>query len=71
MPKSNNRCLGLQMARMEMDCILKILGSFFKFIASLLETSAKTLIIVYFLFENSFDIFLLVFYKHFMYDKGV
>ena len=25
---------------------------------------------VYFLFKNSFDIFLLVFYKYFVYDKG-
>ena len=30
----------------------------------------ETLIMVYFLFENSLDIFLLVFYKHSMYGKG-
>ena len=31
---------------------------------------AKTQIMVYFLFENSLDIFLFVFYKYFVYDTG-
>ena len=31
---------------------------------------AKVLIIVYFCFENSLHIFLLVFYRYFGYDKG-
>ena len=31
---------------------------------------AKILIMVCFLSENSLDIFLLVFYKYFVYDKG-
>ena len=35
-----------------------------------LKKLAKTLIMVYFLFENLFDICLLVFYKYFVYDKG-
>ena len=46
------------MARMEIDCNF-CLGKL-----------AKTLIIVYSVFENLLDIFLLVFYKHFVYEKG-
>ena len=45
-------------------CILKKLGM----IALCLGKFAYTRIIVYSLFENSLDIFLLVFYKHFVYD---
>ena len=34
-----------------------------------IEKRANTLIIVYFSFEHSLDIYLLVFYKYFVYDK--
>ena len=42
---------------------------FFKFTACVLENSLN-LIMVYSPFENLLDIFLLLFYKHFMHDKG-
>ena len=53
-------CLGLQMpAGMEMDWCLG-------------KRRAKTVIIrTYFLFENSLDSFLLVFYKHSTFDKDM
>ena len=56
--------LRLQMARMKMDCN----PYFSKFIALLLGKPIKTQIIVVSLFENSLDIVLLVFHKHFMSD---
>ena len=43
--------------------------NFFKFIASILKNSLKLRLWLV-PFENSLDTFLLVFYKHFMYDKG-
>ena len=58
------------MARMEMDCILKNEANFFKFIAFVLENSLKLWLWFIFSLENSLDIFLLVFHKYFVYDKG-
>ena len=59
------------MAMMEIDSNLKKNWvNFFKFIALRLLKFAKTLILIYSLFENSLDIFLLKFYKHFVSDKG-
>ena len=52
------------MVRVKMDC------NFFKFIALRLVKLAKTLIMVYSLFVNSLDIFLLLFCKHFVFGKG-
>ena len=57
------------MARMEMDCHLKKWANFFKFIMLCLGKLAKTKIMVDSLFENLPDIFLLVYYKYFVYDK--
>ena len=53
-----------------MDCNFKKLDHCFKFIALFLAKLVKTQIMVYFLLENSLDIFLLVSNKHFVYDKG-
>ena len=53
------------MARMEMDCTV-----FFKFITFCNGKLATTQIMVTSFFNNSLDIFLLVFYTHSMYDKG-
>ena len=54
------------MAGMVLDCILKKIAlTFFQVYRFYLEKLAKTLIMVYFLLENSIDIFLLVFHKHF------
>ena len=62
----------LQMARMEVDSKLKTFGqATFKFIALCFGKLAKTLIMVYSLFANPRDIFLLVLYKHFVSDKGI
>ena len=41
-----------------------------EFIALCLENLAKNLLVVYSIFECSLNIFLLVFYKQFVYDKG-
>ena len=56
-----------------MDCKLKTeIGlNFFNLIASCFGKLAKTLIMVYCLLENSPYIFLLVFYKHFVFDNGL
>ena len=54
--KSENRCIGLQMARMEMDCTLKKL-----FITLCPRKLVKTQIMVNSLFENSLDILVKVF----------
>ena len=44
---------------------------FFQVYRFCLGTLAKTLVMVYnFLFKNSLHIFLLVFFKYFVYDKG-
>ena len=60
------------MARMEVDSKLKTFGqAIFKFIALCFGKLAKTLIMVYSLFENPRDIFLLVLYKHFVSDTGI
>ena len=46
-------------------------GLIFSRLTPLLENLLKTLITVYFLCKNLLDIFfLLVIYKHFVYDKG-
>ena len=58
------------MARMETDCISKKLGYFVQVYHYCLGKLAKTLIIVHFLFKSLLVIFLLVFYKYFMFDKG-
>ena len=52
------------MARREMDCILKKMPLIFEVYSFYFGKLAKTLIMVYFLFENSLDIFLLVFYQY-------
>ena len=54
-----------------MDRDLKKMGSVFNFIALCLGRLAKTQIMVYSMFENALDIFLLVFYEHFMSKKKV
>ena len=46
---SKNKCLGLQMARMEMDCILKKWGYVSHVYSFCLGNLAKILIMVYFL----------------------
>ena len=46
-------------------------STFFEFIALCLGKLAKTLIMVYSFFENSLDLFLSVFCKCFMFDKGI
>ena len=56
------------MARMEMDCILENLGYFSQ--VCIIGNLTKTLIMFSFLFPSSLDIFLLVLYKYFVYDKG-
>ena len=56
------------MARVEMDCNLKKLSQLFH--AYRHAKIAKTQIMVDSLFENSLDIFFLLFCKHFVYDKG-
>ena len=43
---------------------------FFQLYRFCLGKLAKTLMMVYFLVENLLDIFLLVFYKYSVYDKG-
>ena len=43
----------------------------FKFNSFCLGKCAKTQIMVFFLFEKSLDLFLFVFCKHFVYDKGI
>ena len=53
------------MAWMDMDCNLKEL-----FNALSLKKLATIQIMVYSLFTNSLDVFLLVFWKHFVSDKG-
>ena len=59
--KSNDSCLGLQMARIEMDFNFKKIRSiFFKFVALCLGKLAETHIMVDLLFECCLDIFLLV-----------
>ena len=45
---------------------MRLIFSSFNFCLSKL---VKTLIMVYFFFENPLDIFLLVFYEYFVYDK--
>ena len=65
--KSINKCLGLQTARIEMDCSLKNFPDFFKFIGLCLGKLVKTQIMIDSLLENSLDIFL---YKYFVYDRG-
>ena len=47
------------------------LGHIFKLIAFCLRKLAKTLIMAYLLLKNSLNIFLLVFYKHFVPDKSI
>ena len=64
--KSKHKCLGLYMARMEMHCNLKNWAEHFKFTVLFLGKLTKILIMTYSLFANSLDIFLLVFYKHFV-----
>ena len=59
--------LQVQMARMEIDCNLKNVISGLS--PCVLENLIKSL--VYSLFENFLDIFSLVFYKHFVYGKGI
>ena len=50
---------------------LEKIGHFFKFIALCLGKLAKTIIMVYFISKMiSLDL-LLVFYKYFMYNKGI
>ena len=68
--KIKNKCVRLQMAGIRIDCNLKRLGNVFKFIALALGKLAKTQIMAYSLFKNALDIFLLVFYNHFQYDKN-
>ena len=58
------------MARMEMDCSLKIWGYLIQVYSFCLGKLAKILIMVYFLYVNSLDTFLLVFHKYFAYGKG-
>ena len=54
------------MARMEME----LQPNFFQVYRLCLGKVAKTLIMVYSIIENSFDVFLFVFYKYFMFVKS-
>ena len=58
------------MARMEMVASWKNEANLFQVYRLWLEKLAKTQIVVYFIFQNSRHIFLFVFYKNFVYDKG-